>query len=208
MLPGGKRARTANAAVPADDMGPAASETASVASPAGPSPGAELADANSISDTVSRSESTSSNDETSSGSSSSDTAAPPPRKKRSRKTTKQPHSDKGATIDSLKLKHAPIKSKMPPPPRGLKLPTVDSTTLRHLANRKKVVSVDAVLAPLPCADGPTTSAQATATAGDYMHAVSIIVAYRAYFFPELAVQVGHVPGVAPRSGGGPERGRD
>lgn len=76
----------------------------------------------------------------------------------------------------------------PPPPRGLKLPTVGSSTLRRLANRQKVVSVDDVLSPKPFGGGPVVPPLAPPTAAEYLRGVAIIAAYRTYYFPELAVQ--------------------
>ncbi|KAF0303302.1 hypothetical protein FJT64_024704 [Amphibalanus amphitrite] len=78
----------------------------------------------------------------------------------------------------------------PPPPRRLKLPTVGASTLRRLANRAKVVAVEDVLAPkefsgIGTAAGPSTPQLAPA---EYLRGVGVIAAYRAYFFPELAVQ--------------------
>ena len=128
-------------------------------------------------------------DDSCSNTSSSDT---PPRRKQRRSSTVgpasrrpdpqiQPHQDPAI---------APLKTTQPPPPRALKLPTVSSSTLKRLANRQKVVSVDEVLAPKPFGDSANTPAQQTTSPSDYLRGVSIIAAYRMYFFPTLAVQWG------------------
>ena len=94
-------------------------------------------------------------------------------------------------MNFLSLRRAPTRSVQPPPPRRLKLPTVAPDTLRRLRHRGKVVNVDDVLHPRPfggCggADGPAPQ-QATSVT-EYLRGVQIIIAYRTYFFPTLAVQ--------------------
>ena len=88
------------------------------------------------------------------------------------------------------MSRVPVRSTQPPPPRGLKLPTISDTALEALANRAKVVPVDEVVYPhAPPVDGtrgqqryPPLSPPA------YLRGVTAIATYRAYFFPGAAVQ--------------------
>lgn len=118
-------------------------------------------------------------------------AASPRRKKHKGSRPDNRASTIGAppAFDYLHPGRVPIKSTQPPPPRRLKLPTVATETLRRLRNRVKVVDVEEILHPRPFggrseAAGPV---RATSTA-DYLRGVGIIIAYRTYFFPPLAVQ--------------------
>ncbi|XP_043210481.1 uncharacterized protein LOC122375265 isoform X2 [Amphibalanus amphitrite] len=138
-------------------------------------------------------------EETESSSSGSSAASPPAQRSKRRKTLyageTRPSASAvtrrhGAVVDYVHVGRAPTRSIQPPPPRRLKLPTVGASTLRRLANRAKVVAVEDVLAPkefsgIGTAAGPSTPQLAPA---EYLRGVGVIAAYRAYFFPELAVQ--------------------
>ena len=122
----------------------------------------------------------------------SDSPAPRPQKKqrRGRHVLQPAKTPPTAAVDFLHPRRVPLKSSQPTPPRRLKLPTVASDTLRRLRNRTKVVDVDELLHPCPIGGrgGPTGPAHRAASSAEYMKGVAILVAYRAYFFPPLAVQ--------------------
>ncbi|KAF0288636.1 hypothetical protein FJT64_012936 [Amphibalanus amphitrite] len=130
---------------------------------------------------------------TSDSESGSDSPAPPRHKRRrgdarhSRKTNPPPSP--GPTVDFLRASKAPLKSTQPPPPRRLKLPTVAPDTLRRLRNRTKVVDINDLLHPRPFGGrGGTAPAQSCTSTADYLRGLAILVAYRSYFFPTMAVQ--------------------
>ncbi|XP_043200854.1 uncharacterized protein LOC122369846 [Amphibalanus amphitrite] len=130
---------------------------------------------------------------TSDSESGSDSPAPPRHKRRrgdarhSRKTSPPPSP--GPTVDFLRASKAPLKSTQPPPPRRLKLPTVAPDTLRRLRNRSKVVDINDLLHPRPFGGrGGTAPAQSCTSTADYLRGLAILVAYRSYFFPTMAVQ--------------------
>ena len=121
----------------------------------------------------------------------------PPRKKQKetsrtsrRQVGKKKTSQRGKHIDFLHTGRAPTRSIQPAPPRRLKLPTVSASTLRRLANRAKVVAVEDVLSPTSFGGAGVAAGLSGAahSPAEYLRGVAIVAAYRAYYFPELAVQ--------------------
>ena len=185
-LAGVQRTRTTRPPVPV--AAPAGEEEAEVApSSAGaePEPARDSSAGESVEDdTSSLSESGNS---CSSGTSSSSVDDSPHRKKKKRPHKTNTANDKRGR-SSLRAHRAPIISTQPQPPRGLKLPTVGSGTLRRLTNRRKVVSVDDVLSPKPFGGRAAPTTATAVTTADYLRGVAIIAAYRSYYFPRMAVQ--------------------
>ena len=132
--------------------------------------------------------------ESGSSGSTSSSPEPPPKKQKtnrgSRHRTDKKKTQHGRKLDFLHTSRAPTRSIQPAPPRRLKLPTVSASTLRRLANRAKVVAVEDVLSPKAFGGAGTSAGLFVAahSPADYMRGVAIVAAYRAYFFPELAVQ--------------------
>ena len=131
------------------------------------------------------------------GSGSEDTASSDIESSRSRKRRRDsPHSVRrhrrrsGAPVDFFNFSTLPSTSRQPPPPRGLKLPTVSDAALRALSNRSAVVSVDEVVFPCPpAADGSRgTPRYPPLSPAGYLRGVTAIAAYRSYFFPATAIQ--------------------
>lgn len=184
-LAGGQRTRTNQPPVPV--AAPAAEEEAEVApAPAGAEsePAQDSSAGESVEDdTSSLSESGNSCSSSTSSSSINDS---PHRKKQKRPHHKTVNDKRGQFF--LQAHRAPIISTQPQPPRGLKLPTVGSGTLRRLTNRQKVVSVDDVLSPKPFGGRAAPTTATAATTAEYLRGVAIIAAYRAYYFPSMAVQ--------------------
>ncbi|XP_043243335.1 uncharacterized protein LOC122392489 [Amphibalanus amphitrite] len=119
----------------------------------------------------------------------SDSSSDHGRVSRSRKRSKT--QGRQPITDFLDMSIVPRRSQQPPPPRGLKLPTVSATALKTLADRSKVASVEAVVFPHAPSDGPRGAAPTRyppLSPAAYMRGVTTIAAYRTYFFPAAAVQ--------------------
>ncbi|XP_043230744.1 serine/arginine repetitive matrix protein 1-like [Amphibalanus amphitrite] len=93
-------------------------------------------------------------------------------------------------IDMLDMSRVPVKSKQPPPPRALKLPTISAAAMQALANRATMVSVDEVVFPhAPPVDGARGQPRyPPLSPAAYLRGVTAIATYRAYFFPGAAIQ--------------------
>ncbi|KAF0306693.1 hypothetical protein FJT64_021862 [Amphibalanus amphitrite] len=90
----------------------------------------------------------------------------------------------------LDMSRVPVKSKQPPPPRALKLPTISAAAMQALANRATMVSVDEVVFPhAPPVDGARGQPRyPPLSPAAYLRGVTAIATYRAYFFPGAAIQ--------------------
>lgn len=202
-LAGGQRTRTTQPPVP--DAAPVGEEEAEVApAPAGadsePAQDSSTGEDSAEDDSSSLSESGNS---CSSSTSSSSVDDPPRRKKKKRHYHKTNTANDKRGRSSLHVHRAPIKTTQPQPPRGLKLPTVASRTLRRLKNRQKVVSVDDVLST------KTFSWKTSPDDRDSGHDRSLPPRSGNHrclpllLFPAHGSPMGHVPGVAPRPRGWP-----
>ena len=81
-------------------------------------------------------------------------------------------------------------SPRPDPPRTLHLPPVGITLLSDFADPGKVISVETIVHPEMCMTKERkdpTRAPPTSP-GDYLRGVTTLAAYRAYYFPDRAVQ--------------------